>query len=125
MDLRRRTRRKSSTLSLRRLDLSSCYYLKNLKIDISQTGEISYAMFVSAVDAAWRTIRIANAHRDGKRFVVRADEILTAFLELERAIRAFSPRVWSGQTHSRACIPPATRLRLKSYRLVRNFAPPF
>jgi hypothetical protein len=25
-----------------------------------------------------------NLHRDGKRFVVRADEKLTAFLELER-----------------------------------------
>jgi len=33
----------------------------------------------------WRTIWIADAHRDdGKRFVVRADEKLTAFLELER-----------------------------------------
>jgi hypothetical protein len=31
---------------------------------------------------------IANAHRDdGKRFVVRADEKLTAFLELERVTR--------------------------------------
>jgi hypothetical protein len=45
MDLRRRTRRKSSNLSLGRLDLSSCYYLKHLKIDISQTREISCAMF--------------------------------------------------------------------------------
>jgi len=34
-------------------------------------------------------LRIADAHRDdGKRFVVRADEKLTAFLELELAIRA-------------------------------------
>jgi hypothetical protein len=32
---------------------------------------------------------LADAHRgDGKRFVVRADEKLTAFLELESAIRA-------------------------------------
>ena len=32
-----------------------------------------------------RTIFVADAHRgDGKRFVVRADEKLTAFLELER-----------------------------------------
>jgi hypothetical protein len=32
---------------------------------------------------------IADAHRDdGKRFVVHADEKLTAFLELEAAIRA-------------------------------------
>ena len=30
---------------------------------------------------------IADAHRDnGKRFVVRADQKLTAFLELERAV---------------------------------------
>ena len=36
-----------------------------------------------------RTIWIADAHRgDGKRFVVRADEVLTAFLELEAAICA-------------------------------------
>ena len=34
-----------------------------------------------------RTIWIADAHRDdGQRFVVHADEILTAFLELERAV---------------------------------------
>ena len=44
---------------------------------------------VSALDWQGRTIWIADAHRDdGKRFVVRADEILTAFLELETAIRA-------------------------------------
>ena len=42
---------------------------------------------VSAVDAEGRTIWIADAHHgDGKRFVVHADEILTAFLELESAI---------------------------------------
>jgi hypothetical protein len=37
-----------------------------------------------------RTIWIADAHRaDGKRFIVRADEKLTAFLELEAAICAY------------------------------------
>ena len=37
---------------------------------------------------AWLRL-IADAHRDdGKRFVVRADEKLTAFLELESAVRA-------------------------------------
>ena len=42
---------------------------------------------VSAIDSSGRTIWIADAHRDnGKRFVVRADEKLTAFLELELAI---------------------------------------
>jgi hypothetical protein len=44
---------------------------------------------VSAVDSRERKIFVADAHRDdGKRFVVRADEKLTAFLELESAIRA-------------------------------------
>ena len=34
-----------------------------------------------------RTIWIADAHRgDGQRFIVRADEKLTAFLKLEAAI---------------------------------------
>jgi hypothetical protein len=33
---------------------------------------------------------VADAHRgDGERFVVRADEKLTAFLELESAMRAY------------------------------------
>jgi hypothetical protein len=42
---------------------------------------------VSAIDSEGRTIFVADAHRgDGKRFVVHADEILTAFLELEAAI---------------------------------------
>jgi hypothetical protein len=44
---------------------------------------------VSAIDSNGRTIWIADAHRDdGKRFVVRADEKLTAFLELDSTIRA-------------------------------------
>jgi hypothetical protein len=44
---------------------------------------------VSAVDSHGRTIWIADAHRDdGKRFVVRADEKLTAFVELESAIES-------------------------------------
>jgi hypothetical protein len=43
---------------------------------------------VAAIDSNGRTIWIADAHRgDGKRFVVRADEKLTAFVELEAAIQ--------------------------------------
>jgi hypothetical protein len=34
---------------------------------------------------------IADAHRDVKRFVVRADEKQTAFVELESAIRVSEP----------------------------------
>jgi hypothetical protein len=46
---------------------------------------------VAAVDREGRTIWIADAHRDnGKRFVARADEKLTAFLELARErLRSF------------------------------------
>jgi hypothetical protein len=42
---------------------------------------------VSAIDSKGGTIWIADACRgDGKRFVVRADEKLTAFVELERQL---------------------------------------
>jgi hypothetical protein len=44
--------------------------------------------YVSAVDSTGRTIWIVDAHRDdGKRFVTHADEKLTAFVELESAVR--------------------------------------
>jgi hypothetical protein len=37
------------------------------------------------VDSNGRTIFVVDAHcGDGKRFVARSDEMLTAFLELER-----------------------------------------
>jgi hypothetical protein len=40
--------------------------------------------WISAVDSCGRTIWVADAHcGDGKYFVVRADEKLNAFLELE------------------------------------------
>jgi hypothetical protein len=42
---------------------------------------------VSTLDSRGRTIFVADAHcDDGKRFVVHADEKLTAFVGLERAI---------------------------------------
>ena len=42
---------------------------------------------VSAIDSEGRTIWIADANRDdGRRFVSRADDKLTAFLELARMI---------------------------------------
>jgi len=45
---------------------------------------------VSAINSKGRTIWIVDAHRDdGKRFVVRADEKLTAFVELESAARTW------------------------------------
>jgi len=47
---------------------------------------------VAALDSCGRTVWIADAHRgDSQRFIVRADEKLTAFMELESAIRWFKP----------------------------------
>jgi hypothetical protein len=40
--------------------------------------------WVSALDVQGRKIWIVDAHRDGKRFIVHADEKLSAFVELER-----------------------------------------
>ena len=44
--------------------------------------------WVSAFDCQGRTIWIVDAHGYGKRFIVHAEEKLTAFLELESAILA-------------------------------------
>jgi hypothetical protein len=47
---------------------------------------------VSALDSNGRTIWILEAHRDdGKRFIVRGDEKLTGFVELEAAISEVTP----------------------------------
>ena len=46
--------------------------------------------WVSALDLGARTIWIVDAHGYGKRFIVRADEMLTAFVELETAIHEFA-----------------------------------
>ena len=47
--------------------------------------------WVSALDSEGRTLWIVDAHRDnGKRVVVRSDEMLSAFLELERITHALA-----------------------------------
>ena len=51
--------------------------------------------WVSAVDSQGRTIWIVDAHGCGKKFIVRADEILTAFVELERAMHEFAESLLS------------------------------
>jgi hypothetical protein len=59
--------------------------LRRFAAKISQTVEN-----VSAIDSNGRTIW-ADAHRgDGKRFVVHAEKELTAFVELESAVKPFS-----------------------------------
>ena len=46
--------------------------------------------WVSAIHGEGRTIWILDVHGYGKRFVARADEIRTAFVELQRAIHEFA-----------------------------------
>jgi hypothetical protein len=45
---------------------------------------------LGSLDLEGRTTWIVDAHGYGHRFVVRADERLTAFLELETAIHKFA-----------------------------------
>jgi hypothetical protein len=62
--------------------------VKNSKIIADNLSKAGWSWgCVATVDCEGRTIWIADAHHDGKRFVVRADEKLTAFMELEAAIR--------------------------------------
>jgi hypothetical protein len=65
--------------------------MKHWEIISNRLSKAGWSLgWVSAIDSQGRTIWIVDAHRDGKRFIVRADEILTAFLELQRAIHDFA-----------------------------------
>jgi hypothetical protein len=62
--------------------------MKNWEVIADNLSKAGWSLgYVSAIDSNGRTIWIADAHRrDGKRFVVRADEKLTAFVELGCAL---------------------------------------
>jgi hypothetical protein len=78
------------TASHRKIAIAANEILGNHRSQ-SQPGRLELGC-VATVDSNGRTIFVADAHRDdGNRFVMRADEKLTAFLELESAIRAVSP----------------------------------
>jgi len=63
-------------------------YCETIADKLSKTG---FSLgWVSALNLEGRTIWIVDAHGYGKRFIVRAEEILTAFLELQRAIHKFA-----------------------------------
>ena len=67
------------------LALPDTFYWKIIADDLSKAGW-SWGC-VSTVDSQGRIKLVADAHRDdGQRFIVRADEKLTAFVELESAI---------------------------------------
>ena len=68
--------------------LSAFVGVKNWEVIADNLSKAGWNLgWVSVIDSVGRTIWIADAHRDGQRFIVRADELLTAFLELESAIR--------------------------------------
>ena len=59
--------------------------MKNWEVIADSLSKAGWSWgYVSTVDSQGRTIWIADAHRDdGMRFIVHADDKLTAFLELE------------------------------------------
>jgi hypothetical protein len=60
--------------------------------------------WVSALDDYGQTVWIVDAHGYGKRFVVRADERLTAFMELERTIHEFAVSLTSTENRGRMVV---------------------
>lgn len=65
--------------------------MKDWEIIAARLHDAGWSLgWVSALDREGRTIWIVDAHGYGKRFIVRAEEILTAFQELERAIHEFA-----------------------------------
>ena len=71
-----------------------CVPVKDWEIIADNLHHAGFSLgWVSAIDFEGRTIWIVDAHGYGKRFIVRAGEILTAFLELQRAIHAFAVSV--------------------------------
>ncbi len=68
---------------------------------------------LSTVDREGRTVFTADAHRnDGKRFVAHADEKLTAFVELESALLAATPRSYPGAVNLAGDFWGASRIEI-------------
>jgi len=61
--------------------------VKYWEIIADNLSKAGWSWAASAIDPQGQTIWIADAHHDGKRYVVRAAEKLTAFLEVESPIR--------------------------------------
>jgi beta-xylosidase len=62
--------------------------MKNWEIIADNLSKAGWSLgWVSAIDSQGEQIWVADAHRDdGRRFVVHADEKLSAFIELERQV---------------------------------------
>ena len=80
--------------------------------------------WVSAIDFEGRTTWIVDAHGYGKRFIIRAEELLTAFVELERAIHELPVSLLSYDFHhslkSPLCLWELDILR-RSIRKLRTY----
>ena len=71
--------------------------------------------WVSGLDSEGRILWIVDAHGYGKRFIVRVDEMLTAFVELQRAIklvRVRSARPGGDGSKFRYLLPLNSALRI-------------
>ena len=88
MKLKRGQVEKSLTSDYSRfLRISFARRAKSLEMIADRLSKAGWSLgWVSALDVEGKTIWIVDAHGYGKRFIVRADEKLTAFLELERAV---------------------------------------
>ena len=76
------------------------YYWEIIADNLSKAGW-SWGC-VSAIDCNGRTIWIVDAHRDdGRRFIVHADEKLSAFVELER--EALTVTFYLASIHADSC----------------------
>jgi hypothetical protein len=65
--------------------------MKYWEIIVDNLSKAGWSLgWISAADSNVRTMWIVDAHGYGKRFIVRSDEILTAFAELQRAIHEFA-----------------------------------
>jgi hypothetical protein len=65
--------------------------------------------YVSVLDSQGRTIWIADAHRDdGKRFIVRADEKLTGFVEVQTGLVAERQEATSASPDAVSLLPAGT-----------------
>ena len=66
------------------------------EVIVNETIKAGFSVgWVSVLYDHGRTVWTVDAHRYGMRFVVRADEKLTVFVELERAIHEFAVDVIS------------------------------
>jgi hypothetical protein len=78
--------------------------MKDWEIIADRRSKAGWSLgWVSAIDSQGRTIWIVDAHRDdGRRFIVHADEKLSAFVELERQVLTVT--FYLESIHANSCL---------------------